>query len=70
MLKFLRRIFYVMGKALPGELSCPCDRSCFKFHFNEKYPFVLCKQGRFSSDATFCVCSEPALFVYVLFMGP
>ena len=24
-LKFL----YVMGKALSGELSCPCDRSCF-----------------------------------------
>ena len=24
MLKF----FYVMGKALSGELSCPCDRSC------------------------------------------
>ena len=21
--------FYVMGKALSGELSCPCDRSCF-----------------------------------------
>ena len=25
MLKF----FYVMGKALSGELSCPCDRSCY-----------------------------------------
>ena len=22
-------VFYVMGKALSGELSCPCDRSCF-----------------------------------------
>ena len=22
------KIFYVMGKALSGELSCPCDRSC------------------------------------------
>ena len=20
-----------MGKALPGELSCPCDRSCFHY---------------------------------------
>ena len=20
--------FYVMGKALSGKLSCPCDRSC------------------------------------------
>ena len=26
MFKFLR--FYVMGKVLSGELSCPCDRSC------------------------------------------
>ena len=24
MLKF----FYVMGKAMSGELFCPCDRSC------------------------------------------
>ena len=23
------RAFYVMGKALSGKLSCPCDRSCF-----------------------------------------
>ena len=22
------KVFYVMGKALSGELSCPCDRSC------------------------------------------
>ena len=29
MLKFLRYLFYVMGKALSEELSCPCDRSCF-----------------------------------------
>ena len=24
------KIFYVMGKALAGELSCLCDRSCLK----------------------------------------
>ena len=30
MLKFLRLIFfYVIGKALSGELSCSCDRSCY-----------------------------------------
>ena len=29
-LKFL----YVMGKALSGELSCPCDRSCCLKGFN------------------------------------
>ena len=26
--KFNVKVFYVMGKALSGELSCPCDRSC------------------------------------------
>ena len=25
------KVFYVMGKALSGELSCPCDRSCRDF---------------------------------------
>ena len=29
MLKFYKKVFYVMGKALSGELSCPCDRSCY-----------------------------------------
>ena len=29
MLKFYAKVFYVIGKALSGELSCPCDRSCF-----------------------------------------
>ena len=27
--KFIGKVFYVMGKALSGELSCPCDRFCF-----------------------------------------
>ena len=27
--KFNIKVFYVMGRALSGELSCPCDRSCF-----------------------------------------
>ena len=26
--KFNVKVFYVMGKVLSGELSCPCDRSC------------------------------------------
>ena len=26
---FYVKFFYVMGKALSGRLSCPCDRSCF-----------------------------------------
>ena len=26
--KFNVKVFYVMGKALSGELSCPSDRSC------------------------------------------
>ena len=31
MLKFYVKVFYVMGKALSGELSCPCDRSCLEY---------------------------------------
>ena len=31
MLKFYVKVFYVMGKALPGKLSCPCDKCCYKF---------------------------------------
>ena len=30
-LAFYVKVFYVMGKALSGELSCPCDRSCLDF---------------------------------------
>ena len=26
---FMFKVFYVMGKPLSGELSCPCDRSCY-----------------------------------------
>ena len=26
---FYVKDFYVMGKALSGELSCPCDGSCY-----------------------------------------
>ena len=26
--RFYVKVFYVMGKALSGELSCFCDRSC------------------------------------------
>ena len=29
MLTFYVQVFYVMGKALSGELSCPCDRFCY-----------------------------------------
>ena len=27
--KFHVKVFYVLGRALSGELSCPCDRSCY-----------------------------------------
>ena len=29
MFKFYVKVFYVIGKALTGELPCSCDRSCF-----------------------------------------
>ena len=34
-LSFYIKDFYVMGKALTGELSCPYDRSCF-------FPLMYC----------------------------
>ena len=33
-LAFYIKGFYVMGKALSCELSCPCDRSCLKMFQN------------------------------------
>ena len=35
------KFFYVMGKALSGELSCPFDRSCLRIGDNLKtfFPF-------------------------------
>ena len=44
--KFSVKDFYLMGKALSGELSCPCDRSCFiLLHMAEFQPVsvVRCK---------------------------
>ena len=50
MLKFYVKVFYVMGKALTGELSCPCDRfvayvpkGCFRSK-NSKYSFFYVLQ--------------------------
>ena len=40
MLKFYVKVFNVMGKALSGELSWPCDWSCFSFFFSSK-PYVV-----------------------------
>ena len=34
--KFNVKVFYVMSKALSGELSCPCDKACFK----KKYWYI------------------------------
>ena len=35
MLKFYVKVFYAMGKARSGELSCPCDRSCYNVTVNK-----------------------------------
>ena len=32
--KFHDKVFYVMGEALSGELSCPCDRSCLNIYIS------------------------------------
>ena len=36
---FVVKVFYVMGKALSGQLSCPCDKSCLKICSEN---FVIC----------------------------
>ena len=39
------KVFYVMGKALSGELYCPCGRSCFFHEYDIGSPcmkYVLC----------------------------
>ena len=40
---FYIKVFYVMGKALSGELSCPCDRSCCRslWHISWSSDFAL-----------------------------
>ena len=40
MLKFYFKVLNVMGKALSGKLSCPCDRSCY-FYMAMKWRFLL-----------------------------
>ena len=34
---FYVKVFYLMGKALSGELSCPCDRSCYNMTLSTEY---------------------------------
>ena len=36
------KFFYVMGKAMLGELSCPCDRSCFSLETKSDVQVWLC----------------------------
>ena len=48
--KFNVKVFYVMSKALTGELSCPCDRSCcdflFAFLYDEAYRNRRCHREK------------------------
>ena len=44
----------MMGKALSGELSCPCDRSCF-------YMFENSKQSHVSN-----VCHNRRWHIYII----
>ena len=40
--KFNVKVFYVMGKALSGKLSCPCDRSCLTLNFSHSSLLSAC----------------------------
>ena len=48
-----------MGKALSGELSCPCDKSCFVNRYDIKVKFVNFPiynpllQNKYSNDKLF-----------------
>ena len=53
MLKFYVKVFDVMGKGLSGELSCPCDRSCF---------FVFFHGNRFKKKITLNVMQKKTKF--------
>ena len=46
MLKFYDKVFYVMGKALSGELSCPCDRSFLASLYDKHYQNGLTVRGK------------------------
>ena len=43
--KFIVKVFYVMGKALSGKLSCPCDRSCLG-SYQEQGGGALCYKAK------------------------
>ena len=45
MLTFYVKVFYVMGNALTGELSCPSDRSCYIFYMYINAPDKKGLQG-------------------------
>ena len=50
-----------MGKALSGELSCPCDRSCLFYHFQ---PPGLAGVGHRYYFSASCGSSSIINFVY------
>ena len=58
--KFNVKVFYVMGKALSGELSCLCDRSCFMLKSTEHEIFPGHKCLTFMREKnSFLGLSEP-----------
>ena len=72
---FTLKFFYVMGKALSGELSCPCDRSCLGLllclcllghidntNTNKNNNFKLLWSGRVNEPSGF----KPLKFYYIL----
>ena len=43
-----------MGKALSGELSCPCDRSCFNFCMNMLWSLEPSHRDKFDKSLLQC----------------
>ena len=53
-----------MGKALSGELSCPCDRSCYSdFHKTFRILTLIIFYGRHAQTASAIHMFYMALFV-------
>ena len=73
--KFNVKVFYVMGNALSGELSCPCDRSCsgsnkprwlFFLLINVKMPTVVGILTFMSRKNVMLSCVEHDIFFITL----
>ena len=58
--KFNVKVVYVIRKALSGELSCPCDRSCFLLSFVTVQIQNFCLYSDSPTSLSFMMTRPPA----------